>query len=116
MLDIFSKIKYKIQSLVSMRLYILLLILIVGIVPMIVLTAGLISAYRSRALSLRVSEVQQYGSFIINRFFSNGALMNAEDASEDDELSMMASIYGGRSILVNRDLTVVRDTYGQEAG
>ena len=115
-MDIFSRIKYKIQSLVSMRLYILLLILIVGIVPMIVLTAGLISAYRSRALSLRVSEVQQYGSFIINRFFSNGALMNTEDTSVDDELSLMASIYGGRIIVVNQDLTVVRDTYGQETG
>ncbi len=99
-----------------MRLYLLLLLLIVGIVPVTALTAGLIGAYRSRALELRVSEVRQYGSFIMNRFLSNGALMNTEDTSVDDELSLMASIYGGRILVVNQDLVVVRDTYGQEVG
>ena len=99
-----------------MRLYLLLLLLIVGIVPVTAPTAGLIGAYRSRALELRVSEVRQYGSFIMNRFLSNGALMNTEDTSVDDELSLMASIYGGRILVVNQDLVVVRDTYGREVG
>lgn len=99
-----------------MRLHILIILLLVGIIPMTFLTTGLIDAYKSRAISLRVSEVQRYGGFMVNRFLANGSLMNGEPGSVDDELSLTASIYEGRIIVVNENLIVVKDTYGQEIG
>lgn len=99
-----------------MRLHILVILFLIGIIPMLLLTMGLIDAYKSRAINLRISEVQRYGSFMINRFLANGSLMNGEPGSVDDELSLTASIYEGRIIVVNQDLTVVKDTYGQEIG
>ena len=99
-----------------MRMHILMVLLLVGMIPTLIITAGLVNAYRSRANSTKLSEVQRYGSFIVNRFLPTGALMNADDTAVNDELSLMASIYEGRILVVNEDLNVVRDTYGQELG
>lgn len=114
MLVIISKIKAKIDTIRTLRLQVLIAVVLVGILPLMLLTGILSSTYRTKAISQRISELQARGSVIANLLQSSALLTNEVTSEVDSELIQVSDFYGGRIMIVDRSFAVLRDTYGLE--
>lgn len=118
-LVIFSKIKKKLRRLKSMRMQLFIILLFIGIVPMVLLSRMIISNYMEQAVIQRKSVLTHHSNVISNLLLSSGFFANTEapeTLEADMEISYVADIYGGRIIVVDHNLKIVRDTYNLEAG
>ncbi len=61
----------KIPVLRSVRIYIFLLLLVMGIVPSFVMRLGILRSYEERAVSLRISDTQTQFMIIANHLLNN---------------------------------------------
>lgn len=100
----------------SMRVQVLSVFIIVGLAPVYLFSAIITDAYESKLVSQRVDELQSYGTMISNLVVSSGYLIDAGSSEVELESSQIAEVYQGRIMLVDRDLRVIRDTYGLETG
>ncbi len=75
-----------------------------------------INAYRSKAVSQRVNELQARGSVICNLVLSSAYFTNDSSAEVDAELTQVADVYEGRILIADSGMSVLRDTYGLEEG
>ena len=114
--DIFSKIKNKLRFLNSMRIYLLLAFIVLGMVPLSVFTQMLLNTYEEKAITNRKDELKNQGYMLSNYLDSRGFLTTGEDTEANSEISRIADIYGGRIVIVNSDLFIVKDTYSLEEG
>lgn len=110
------KIKNKIRQIKSLRAQSLLVLALTGILPMLIFTLILMTTYRSRMVSQRLTELQSRGSILCNLVISSAFLTNDVTAEVDSELTQVSDIYDGRILIVNSGLVIVRDTYGLEDG
>ena len=74
------------------------------------------NSYRQKAISQRVSELQARGAVLSNLILSSGFLTNDVTNEVESEMTQISDIYGGRIMILNSGLTVMRDTYGLEEG
>lgn len=100
----------------SLLFRVVLLVIFVGVVPCIVLRIGILKSYESRAVSLRTADIQSQCTILCNQLSTSNYL--AEPTSEviNAELTQLSSIYSGRVMIINKELNVVRDTYGLDEG
>ncbi len=99
-----------------MRIYLLLAFIVLGMVPLSVFTQMLLNTYEEKAISNKKNELKNQGYMLSNFLDSRGFLTTGEDAEADNEISRIADIYGGRIVIVNRNLYIVKDTYSLEEG
>lgn len=100
----------------SMRVQVLIVILIIGLVPLYILSYIITDAYESGLISQRVDELQSRGTMISNLVVSSGYLVDKNSKEIDEETAEIAEIYQGRIMLVDQNLQVIHDTYGLEDG
>lgn len=74
------------------------------------------STFRQKAVSQRVSELQARGSVLSNLIISSGFLSNDLVAEVESEMAQISDIYGGRIMILNSSLSVIKDSYGLEEG
>lgn len=127
MLVIISKVRvkdfiHKLKSLKSIRVVLLLMIMAAGIVPLLILTKGAIYFYTENAKSELRKEVRSYSSIISNTINSTG-FINSQSVeniqgnnSASSELDTIASVFGGRVIIVDSNFIIIKDTYNKETG
>ena len=106
----------KIPGLRSMRFYIFLLLLVMGIVPSAVIRAGILHSYEERAVSLRTSDTQTQFKIIANHLLNNNYLRDPSNEAINAELEQMSNLYDGRVLIINDNFHVVKDTYGISEG
>lgn len=99
-----------------MRIYLLVAFIVLGIVPLSIFTQMLLNTYEEKAITNRKNVLKNQGYMLSNYLDSRGFLTTGEDTEADGEISRIADIYGGRIVIVNSSLNIVKDTYSLEEG
>lgn len=101
----------------SLKWRLILLFLLIGIIPGILLRAGMLGSYENRAVSLRTSEILSQAKILANQIASSDYL-NSEKAESviDVQLEQLSTIYDGRVMVIDDSFHIVRDTYELDTG
>ena len=98
----------------SLKFRLILFILVLAIVPSLILAAGLLNSYESRAVSIRESEILSQAKILANQIATSD-YMNMDEQVESStiqaQIDMLTTIYDGRVIIVDRNFRVYCDTY-----
>lgn len=128
MKEFIEKLKNRIIELMplrSLRVRIFFIIIVAGIVPSIFMRYGIVNNYEIRAVENRASSVQNQLMTIANHLVNNFYLSNYSKRNEDyinteriidAELEMLADLYDGRVMIIDRNCKVVKDTYELSEG
>ena len=108
--------KKKTKFFKSLRFRILVILLILGIVPSAIVTQLMISNYEKQAIEVKVSEVSTQCAILCNQIIKENYLNDSSSQSVNSKLELLSNVYGGRMVLVDRDLKVVADTYHVDEG
>lgn len=101
----------------SLKWRLILLFLLIGIIPSVLLRAGMLGSYENRAVSIRTSEILSQAKIVANQIVSNDYLNNADaSAMIDVQLEQLSTIYDGRVMIINDSFHIVRDTYELDTG
>lgn len=88
------------------------MILAVGWLPMILMSASILKSYQEQAISARSTEVQNQCKILSNQLLTSSYMEDPSIDLIDGELTQLASLYDGRIIIIDQDFRVIRDTYG----
>ncbi|MFG6365418.1 MAG: two-component sensor histidine kinase [Schaedlerella sp.] len=113
-----AKFHFQIRDTIIRSLYfrIIVVILCAGILPGIIAYMGIIKAYESRAVSLRTAEIQNQCTILCDQLNSYNYLVDNSSEVVNASLTQLTNIYNGRVMIVNRELTVIKDTYALDEG
>ena len=100
----------------SLRFCIILLLLVVSTVPCAAAYRGIIKAYESRAVSLRTADIQNQCTILSNQLNSYNYLSDTSSEVINASLTQLTNIYNGRVMIVDKELRVIKDTYGLDEG
>lgn len=101
----------------SLKWRLILLFLLIGIIPSVLLRAGMLGSYENRAVSIRTSEILSQAKILANQIVSNDYLNNADaSATIDVQLDQLSTIYDGRVMIIDDSFHIVRDTYELDKG
>ncbi|MCI8377498.1 MAG: HAMP domain-containing histidine kinase [Lachnospiraceae bacterium] len=100
----------------SLRVQVFSVMFLVGILPVILISNILLKAYNAQIISQKTDELQSYGNVISNLVLSSGSLSGQVSEDVERETEEVANVYQGRVMIVNQNLTVIKDTYGLEEG
>lgn len=91
--------------------------ILIGILPGVLLRAGMLGSYENRAVSLRQSEILSQTKILANQIVSNDYFNNESAASVIDvQLDQLSTIYDGRVMVIDESFHIVRDTYELDTG
>ena len=113
---LFQKLMHKIPLLRSLKTYIFVLMLVIGIVPSIILRSGILESYEERAVSLRATDVYTQYMIIANHLLNYNYLQDTTSEVINAELEQMSNLYDGRVLIINGNFRIVKDTYGISEG
>ena len=94
---LFRRLTYKIPIFRSLKAYIFLLMLIIGIVPSDIMRLGILNNYEERAVNLRGSDVASQYRIIANHLVNYNYLQNPTSDVVNAELEQMSNLYDGRA-------------------
>ena len=106
--------KFKIWR--SFKLRLLIIIFLMGIIPSIIMRLGILENYESRAVAVRISDVQTQLRIIANHLITYNYLQDTSSEVIGAELEQISNLYNGRVLIINGNLKVVKDTYGISEG
>ena len=116
MLVIISRLKERLRVLKSLKLVIFLLLVLVAMVPLSVYSVISTKLYLSGAISQRIAELQSHAT-IISNLVVNSNFFASDDITElNTEINQVAEVYKGRILIIDKDLTIVKDTYNSFYG
>lgn len=118
--ELWDKVKYMI-AVRSLRARIFLLTLLVGVLASVLMRHVIVNNYEDLAVSQRSTTVQNQLTIVANHLISNNYLGNNEGVASsrsvvDAELEMLANLYEGRVMIINKNCKVVTDTYDLSEG
>ena len=100
----------------SLGLRIFLAICAVGIIPGVILRNILLNSYESRAVSVRISEVQNQCTILADHLVTYGYLADQSSEVVNAELEQFSSLYDGRIMIIDSELKIIKDTYSISQG
>ncbi len=100
----------------SLRFRIMIILFILGIVPSVIVAAGIIGTYEDRAVSLRISNVKNQCDIISDMLIHEGYMEDPSSVPINSKLEMFSSVYSGRVMVVNLDFKIIKDTYNLDEG
>lgn len=106
--------KFKIWR--SFKLRLLIIVFLMGIIPSIIMRVGILENYESRAVDVRISDVQTQLRIIANHLITYNYLQDTSLEVIGAELEQLSNLYNGRVLIINGNLKVVKDTYGISDG
>lgn len=109
-------LKLKDKILKSLRIRIILVVICVGMLSGITAYGVITKAYESRAVSLRTAEIQSQCTILCDQMNSSNYLSDTSSEVINASLTQLMNIYNGRVMVIDRDLRVVKDTYGLDEG
>lgn len=116
MKTILAKIFNKIPGLRSLKYRIFFIILAVGILPTMVLRYAILQNYEERAVSVRISDVQTQFKIVADHLITYNYLTDTSSDVVNAELAMLAELYDGRVIIIDRNCNIIKDTYAISEG
>lgn len=100
----------------SLKFRFFLLLAVIGILPGIVLRAGLLKSYENRAVSNRSIEILSQAKILGTQIVTYDYINNTASDIISSQLSMLSNIYDGRVMVINSRFQIVKDTYSLDAG
>ena len=108
--------KQVIQSLISIRTGIFIIMLIAGFVPAIILYVGILDNYEDKAVEIRASTVQNQLNVVSNHLVTYNYLENTDSDVISAELEMISNLYEGRVLIISSNYQIIKDTYSISQG
>ncbi|MBR3769733.1 MAG: ATP-binding protein [Lachnospiraceae bacterium] len=109
--------KFKVADIIkSLKFRLIILFILMGIVPGMILWAGVLNSYEQRAVSIKTSEILGQAKILANQIVSNDYLNNTSSVIISAELQQLSNIYDGKIMLINSGFRVVKDTYDIDTG
>mgnify|MGYP000475375926 CR=1 FL=1 len=96
----------------SLKFRLIILFLLFGILPGILLRAGMLQAYEKKAVSNRSIDILSQAKILANRVVADDYLHNSTSEVINAQLDQLSTIYDGRVILIDDTFRIVKDTYG----
>ncbi|MBR5127559.1 MAG: ATP-binding protein [Roseburia sp.] len=109
--------KFKLTDVLkSLKFRLIILFILMGIIPGMILWAGVLNSYEQRAVSIKTSEILGQAKILANQIVSNDYLNNTGSVIISAELQQLSNIYDGKIMLINSGFRVVKDTYDIDTG
>ncbi len=109
-------IKKKLWFLKSIRVHQILSLFFIGILPILMFSIIMVDTYNKKANELLKNDLRSQGNSLANSIFTSGYLEEQGLVEIDTKISQFAVIYGGRVLVVDSHLNILKDTYGIEDG
>ncbi len=106
--------KFKIWRSLKARLFVVMFLL--GILPSVLMRMAILDNYESRAVEVRISDVQTQLRIIANHLITYNYLQDTSSEMIGAELEQLSNLYSGRVLIINENLKVVKDTYSISEG
>lgn len=100
----------------SLRAFIFISTFLIGAIPCIVLRWSILSNYETRVINSRTSEAQTQLMILSNHLLTYNYLNDPTSEIVDAELMQFGSFYDGRVLVIDDELTVIKDTYEMSTG
>lgn len=100
----------------SLRFYIILLLMLVGIIPCVIMKAMVLENYEKRAVDVRTAEIQNQCTILCNQLSSSQYLENGISEIIQTEFIQLSNVYNGRIVVIDNDFCIIQDTYNLEKG
>lgn len=100
----------------SLKFRLFLLLAVIGILPGIVLRAGLLKSYENRAVTNRSIEILSQAKILGTQIVTYDYINNTPSDIISSQLSMLSNIYDGRVMVINSRFQIVKDTYSLDVG
>lgn len=100
----------------SLRFYIILLLMLVGIIPCVVMKAMVLENYEKRAVDVRTAEIQNQCTILCDQLSSSQYLENGISEIIQMEFIQLSNVYNGRIMVIDHDFCIIQDTYNLEKG
>ncbi len=111
-----SSFKVVMEFIKSLKFRLILLFILMGIIPGMILWAGVLNSYEQRAVSIETSEILGQAKILANQIVSNDYLNNTDSVIISAELQQLSNIYDGKIMLIDNGFRVVKDTYDIDTG
>ncbi|MEE1196018.1 MAG: HAMP domain-containing sensor histidine kinase [Lachnospiraceae bacterium] len=108
--------KKKFRFTKSLRFRIMVILILIGIIPSIIMTFGIVRSYEERAVSLRAVNVRNQCEIICNQLVQEDYLNQPTSESLNSQLTQVANIYSGRILIMNSDSVIIKDVYDLDTG
>lgn len=99
-----------------MRVHLLCVLLLVGLLPLYAGMHAMKALYWEYGYEKRLEQIKERGAALAGQIAQAGYLEQQMQTDLSAELQAMAELYGGRIVLVNSNLVIVKDTAGREEG
>ncbi|MFG6382736.1 MAG: cell wall metabolism sensor histidine kinase WalK [Lachnospiraceae bacterium] len=106
----------KLKFLHSLKFRLFLLVALVGIIPNVVLRAGILATYEKRAISNRSIDVLGQAKMLGNQVVTYNYMKDTSVEMINAQLEQLSNIYDGRVLIINSSFQIVKDTYGLDTG
>ena len=106
----------KLKFLHSLKFRLFLLMALMGIIPNVVLRAGILASYENRAVSNRSIDVLGQAKMLSNQVITYDYIKDTSVEIINAQLEMLSNIYDGRVLIINSGFQIVKDTYGLDTG
>lgn len=107
---------HKIEFLRSLKVRIFLILLIAGMIPCFCMRYAIVRNYEQRAVNVRTSDITSQLRILANHLITYHYLQDTSSEVINAELDQLSNLYNGRVLVINRDLRIVKDTYGISEG
>lgn len=100
----------------SLKLWLILIFLIIGILPAAILRGGILRSYMSKAVSNRSIDILSQSRILGNQIIFNGYLEDTSSEIINSQLELLSNVYDGRIMVIDSSFHIVKDTYGVDEG
>ena len=111
-----DKFVFRKRFLKSLRFRIIVMLVAVGIIPCLILKATILSNYEKRAVSLRISELQNQSMILCDQLDNADYMEHMDSEVINAELLQFSNIYNGRVMIVDDHFQIIKDTYDADQG
>ncbi|MDO4473122.1 MAG: HAMP domain-containing sensor histidine kinase [Eubacteriales bacterium] len=106
----------KLKFFKSLRFYLILLLMIVGIIPSVIMKAMVLENYEKRAVDVRTAEIQNQCTVLCEQLINSHYQEQGISEIIRKELIQLSDIYNGRIMVIDDEMRVIFDTYYSEVG
>lgn len=100
----------------SLKTRMFCIIMTAGLVPCVVLHAGILERYLDNTIAMRTTEVQTQVRIIADHLITYNYMLDNSNDIVNAELSQLSNLYDGRVLIVNGGLKIIKDTYAVSEG
>ena len=100
----------------SLKFHLVFLCMMVGIVSVVIIRIGIMSAYESRAVSNRSIDILSQAKILANQMVDMGYVEGTSSETITAQLEQLSQIYDGRVMVIDSSFHIVKDTYDLDTG